>query len=127
MEYSIKQVSEKTNLTPHTLRYYEKEGLLPFIKRTSSGIRRFSDDDLDWLGLISCLKNTGMSINHIKEFVELSAKGDETLGERCKILLKQRANVENEIKLMRDHLDKVNRKIEYFTAQYEEYQNKLAN
>ncbi len=52
MEYTIKQVAERTNLPPHVLRYYEKEGLLPAVGRSKGGIRRYTDDALDWLGLI---------------------------------------------------------------------------
>lgn len=121
MSYSIKQVSEKTRLPSHTLRYYEKEGLLPFIKRTEGGIRRFSDDDLDWLGLICCLKETGMPIKQIKEFVDLSIQGGETLKQRCEMLVEHKQNVEDDIKMMEKHLQKVTMKINHFTAQYEEH------
>lgn len=86
MGYTVKQASAKTNLAAHVLRYYEKEGLLPRVRRSKSGIRHYSEDDLEWLGLICCLKNTGMSIKQIKEFVDLSIVGDSTLKERCEML-----------------------------------------
>ncbi|WHX50485.1 MerR family transcriptional regulator [Paenibacillus woosongensis] len=121
MIYSIKQVSEKTNLPSHTLRYYEKEGLLPFVKRSEGGIRRFTDDDLEWLGLICCLKETGMPIKQIKEFVDLSVQGGGTLKQRCEILIEHKKNVENEIQTMQKHLQKVTMKINHFSAQYEEH------
>lgn len=121
MSYSIKQVSEKTKLPSHTLRYYEKEGLLPFVKRTEGGIRRFSDDDLDWLGLICCLKETGMPIKQIKEFVDLSVLGADTLEQRCEMLVEHKKSVEEDIKTMEKHLQKVTMKINHFTAQYEEH------
>lgn len=121
MDYSIKQISEKTNLKAHVLRYYEKEGLLPFINRSESGIRRYSEDNLEWLGLICCLKNTGMSIKQIKDFVELSIEGEETLKQRCEMLVEHKKNVEAEIDEMKKHLKKVTHKIEYFTSQYEKY------
>ncbi len=121
MDYSIKQVSEKTNLKAHVLRYYEREGLLPCVNRSASGIRRYSEDDLEWLGLICCLKNTGMSIKQIKAFVELSIQGGETLKQRCDMLIEHQKNVEAQIEEMQKHLKKVAHKIEYFTAQYEEY------
>ena len=57
MEYSIAQAAERAHLTVHTLRYYDKEGLLPFIHRTQSGARIFTESDMEWLGLIGCLKN----------------------------------------------------------------------
>ena len=121
MEYSIKQVSEKTSLKPHVLRYYEKEGLLPLIGRSESGIRRYSEDDLEWIGLICCLKNTGMSIKQIKDFVELSVQGNETLKQRCDMLIEHKKNVEEQIGEMQIHLQKVACKINYFTAQCEKY------
>lgn len=121
MNYSIKQVSERTSLKPHVLRYYEREGLLPQVGRSASGIRAYSDDDMEWLGLICCLKNTGMSIRQIKHFVELSKQGDSTLGERCRLLEEHRRDVEAQITQMQDHLKKVSCKIAHFTAQFERF------
>lgn len=121
MDYSIKQISEKTNLKAHVLRYYEKEGLLPCVTRSKSGIRRYSEDDLEWIGLICCLKNTGMSIKQIKDFVELSTQGSKTLKQRCTLLIEHKKNVELQIVEMQKHLQKVTHKIEHFSAQYEEY------
>jgi DNA-binding transcriptional MerR regulator len=103
------------------LRYYEKEGLLPFVNRTKNGIRRYSEDDLEWLGLICCLKNTGMSIKQIKAFVELSMQGGETLKQRCDMLIEHKRSVEAQIQEMNKHLQKVGHKIECYTAQYEKY------
>ena len=124
MDYSIKQVSEKTNLKAHVLRYYEREGLLPNVSRSESGIRRYSQEDLEWLGLICCLKNTGMSIKQIREFVSLSAQCKETLKQRCDMLIEHRKTVERQIEEMQMHLQKVTHKIEYFTSQYGEYLGK---
>jgi len=121
MEYTIKQVSEKVNLSAHVLRYYEKEGLLSNIRRSESGIRHYSEDDLEWLSLICCLKNTGMTIRQIKSFVDLSARGKETLKQRCEMLVEHKKNVEAQIQEMYVHLEKVSCKIAYFTKQYEAY------
>jgi DNA-binding transcriptional MerR regulator len=119
--YTIKQVSEQTTLPPHVLRYYENEGLLPGVMRSRNGVRRYSDGDLEWLALICCLKNTGMSIKQIKNFVELSVKGEETLKERCELLREHKRHVEDQIVEMRKHLEKVTWKIDHFTRQYEKY------
>lgn len=121
MEYSIKQVSERTRLKAHVLRYYEREGLLPFVGRSENGIRRYTEDDLEWLGLICCLKNTGMSIKQIKDFVELSVQGSQTLKQRCEMLKEHKKNVENQIDEMHLHLQKVNHKIQWFSEQYAVY------
>jgi DNA-binding transcriptional MerR regulator len=119
--FTIKQVSEKTSLPPHVLRYYENEGLLPSVARSRNGIRRYSENDLEWLGLICCLKNTGMSIKQIKNFVELSMEGDGTLRERCDLLREHKKNVEAQMQEMQKHLEKVTKKIDHFTRQYEKY------
>jgi DNA-binding transcriptional MerR regulator len=121
VDYTIKQISEKISLAPHVLRYYEREGLLPSVGRSRSGIRRYSENDLEWLGLICCLKNTGMSIKQIKNFVALSLEGDETLKERCELLEEHKKNVEAQIGEMQKHLGKVTHKIEKFTKQYRDY------
>ena len=73
--YSIQDVSKKTGLSAHTLRYYEKEGLIPGVERSQGGFRQYTDEDLERLGLICCLKNTGMSIQEIAQFVQLTRKG----------------------------------------------------
>jgi DNA-binding transcriptional MerR regulator len=113
--YSIRQVSEKIGLPPYVLRYYENEGLLPGVARNKSGIRCYSEYDLEWLNLICCLKNTGMSIKQIKNFVELSVEGDATLRQRCELLREHKKNVEAQIQEMQKYLEKVTHKIEHFS------------
>jgi DNA-binding transcriptional MerR regulator len=73
---------------------------------------------MEWLSLICCLKNTGMSIKQIKHFVTLSLEGDSTLKQRCVLLQEHKKEVENQIQEMQNHLQKVTHKIEYFTEQY---------
>ncbi|MDR0600815.1 MAG: MerR family transcriptional regulator [Treponema sp.] len=124
MTFTIKQVSEKTSLPPHVLRYYENEGLLPGVQRSRNGMRRYSENDLEWLGLICCLKNTGMSIKQIRSFVELSLEGDRSLKSRCELLREHKKNVEAQIEEMKKHLAKVTCKLRKFTGQYEAYAGK---
>jgi len=119
--YTIKQVAEKTNISAHVLRYYEKEGLLFPISRKKGGVRHYSESDLEWLGLISCLKHTGMSIKQIKSFVDLSAQGKITLEQRCEMLIEHKKIVERQIQEMNKHLNKVSDKIAHFTTQHEQY------
>ena len=114
MGYTISQAAEKMNLTAHTLRYYEKEGLLPFVERTESGIRFFKDSDLEWLSVICCLKGTGMSIKKIKEYIDLSLEGDSTLEERRQIFIRQRESVLEQIGEMQKHLAKLDYKIQFY-------------
>ena len=82
MTYSIGEVAEKMHLTPYTLRYYDKEGLMPFVERTAGGTRVFSDSDLETLRVIECLKATGMPIRDIKTFIDWCADGDASLEKR---------------------------------------------
>ena len=114
MEYSIKEAAQKMGVTTHTLRYYDREGLLPHVGRTAGGIRRFSQEDLEGLALINCLKATGMSIRQIKDFMDLSRQGDETLEKRRQILLHQREQILAGMAQMQEHLSRVERKIAYY-------------
>ena len=123
MSYTIRQVCEKTGLSAHTLRYYEREGLLPEISRTGGGIRRYSEEDVECLSLICCLKNTGMPLQEIGEFVHLTQQGDQTLKERCRLLLKHRETVLKRMEEMQKHLDKVTGKITYFSEKLKAYES----
>lgn len=111
MSYSIKEVSERFNLTTYTLRYYEREGLLPSIQRLENGIRIYSDTDLEWLELIRCMRATGMSISNIKEFVKLATLGKDTLPERRRVILKQREIIEQHIQEYKGYLKVINKKL----------------
>ena len=114
MEYTIKQVSEKTGLTIYTLRYYDKEGLLPLIKRSKSGIRKFTDNDIEWLGLICCLKYSGMSIVQIKEFMQSCLKGNETVETRKEILIKHKESILAQMVQLESSLCTINYKIDHY-------------
>lgn len=124
MCYSIHEVSEKTGISPYVLRFYEKEGLLPHIHRSEGGIRYYTEEDIDLLGLICCLKKTGMQLKEIRTFVQLSDKGPETLRERCAILKQQQDNVQNQIKELQKSYEKVSHKLAYFSGLLEAYEGK---
>jgi Predicted transcriptional regulators len=112
--YTIKQIAEKTNLTEHTIRYYDREGLIPFVSRTESGIRRFSEDDLEWINLICCLRNSGMPIQEIKDFMQLCLRGEETFEERKELLMKHREHILEQMKNLENSLSIVNYKINHY-------------
>lgn len=120
--YSIQEVSRRTGLSTHTLRYYEKEGLLSGVERSVGGFRQYSDEDLETLGLVCCLKNTGMSLREILQFVQLTREGEHTLKERVALLREHRENVIRRISEMQKHLDKVTWKLNYFSEKLKEYQ-----
>lgn len=96
MSYTIAQAAEMTGLSPSAIRYYDKEGLLPQVERRN-GIRMFSDMDIRWLHLLTCLKNTGMPIKRIREYAEMAQRGDETLKARQALIEEQRQFVQDQI------------------------------
>lgn len=122
--YSIKDVSEKTGLSAHTLRYYEREGLLSGVERSSGGFRQYTDADLEALWLICCLKNTGMSLQEITRFVNLAREGDGTLRQRLEMLEAHRDDVIARMREMQRYLDKVNRKIDFYNEKLREYESR---
>ena len=125
--YSIRDVSRRTGLSAHTLRYYEKEGLLPPVERSPGGFRQYTDEDLEALGLICCLKNTGMSLNEITRFVALTHEGEQTLKERVELLREHRENVIARMAEMQKYLDKVTWKLSFFSEKLRAYEQKSQN
>ena len=113
MSYTISEAAQKTGLPPSTIRFYDKEGLLPNIKR-KNGIRVFEDMDLRLMGLLTCLKNTGMPIKRIRDYVELTSNGDETLQERYEIIKAQRPFVLDQIEQLQYYLEELDFKDWYY-------------
>ncbi|MBQ7488290.1 MAG: MerR family transcriptional regulator [Clostridia bacterium] len=111
-----------TGLTAHTLRYYEKAGLIAGISRSSGGYRQYSDSDLEWLELVRCLKNTGMPLSEIARFVQLAHEGDSTLRDRVELLHAHRETVIRRMAEMQQHLDKVTCKLGIFTEKLRAYE-----
>ena len=101
------------NIPVSTLRYYDKEGLFPSIKRESN-IRKFDDSELETLRIIDCLKKSGMEIKDIRRYMELCSKGNSTYPERKALFDKQRESVENEIKRLEKTLDMLKFKCWYY-------------
>ena len=120
--YSIQEVCKKTGLTAHTLRFYEKEGLLTHVERSPGGFRQYSDEDLEWLGLVCCLKNTGMPLNEIARFVQLAHEGDCTLEDRVELLKHHREKILVRMAEMQQYLDKINWKVNLFSEKLRAYQ-----
>lgn len=119
MTYTIGDIAQKIGLTPSTLRYYDKEGLLPFVDRTESGIRRFKDSDMEWFSIIECLKNTGMSIKEIKTFIDWCMEGDVSLDKRYEMFLERKKETEKQIILLQKSLDIINYKCWYYKTALE--------
>ena len=118
MFYTIGEMAQKLDVAPSTLRYYDKEGLLPFVERSSGGIRMFKDEDMEWLRLLGCLKKAGMPLKEIRSFMELSRQGDATIDQRLDLVEKQRGSVLDQMKQLEDTLLMLDYKRWYYqTAQ----------
>lgn len=111
MVYTVGEVAKRLEVPASTLRYYDKEGLLPFVERSSGGIRMFQDSDVEWLQIIHCMKKAGMSIRDIRHYIQLAQQGDDTIEARLQMFRRQRD-------ALRHTLDTVEYKCWYYeTAQ----------
>ena len=105
MYYTVCEVAKRLNLSPHTIRFYAKEGLLTFVDRDQNGNRIFKESDFERLFIIASLKRAGMSIKQIREFTVLCDQGDSSIAQRLQIIIDQRAKVEEQITELQDALD----------------------
>ena len=114
MFYTVGEMAYKLNVAPSTLRYYDKEGLLPFVERSSGGIRMFKEDDFQWLTIIECLKKAGLPIKEIKTFIDWCIEGDDTIEQRLELMQKQREIVKKQIAQMQTTLAVLDYKCWYY-------------
>lgn len=108
---TIKEVTEITEIAAHTLRYYEKEGLLPHVKRNENGKRLYDEEDLSWIHFVTALRATGMPIAQIQQYVYLYKEGDSTISERKLMMLNHKKEIERSIRDLYFNLDKINYKL----------------
>lgn len=114
MAYTVGEMAKILHVAPSTLRYYDKAGLLPFVERSSGGIRLFKDSDLEWLSMIECMKQTGMPMT----FIDLCMAGDSTLSERLNLIRRQQKVVHAQMAQLQSTLDMLDYKEWYYlTAQ----------
>jgi DNA-binding transcriptional MerR regulator len=114
MEYSIKEVAEKLNISVPTLRYYDKLGLLPLLKRNSGNARTFSEADFDFLRIIEILKITGMELKDIRRYFYWCHLGDSTLKKRYEMFLERKKQAEKQINDLKKSLQMIEYKCEYY-------------
>ena len=117
---TIQEIARATGLTPHTLRYYERIGLIHPINREENTRRCYTADDLGWIEFLLKLRATGMSIKDMQRYAELQRQGDETLPERVEMLKSLRDKVETHIEEMNEHLKLIHYKIDYYSKVVEE-------
>lgn len=114
MVYTVGEMASRLEVTASTLRYYDKEGLLPFVERSSGGIRMFRESDLEWLQVISCMKKAGMSIRDIRHYIELAMQGDDTIETRLQMFQHQREVLLRQIAEMQHTLETVEYKCWFY-------------
>lgn len=111
---TISEVSKKYGLSADTLRYYEKEGLIPPVHRTEAGLRDYQPEDCNWVEFIKCMRGAGLSIETLHKYVALFQKGDKTLVARKQLLLDERERIQTQIKTWQATLKRLNYKIDVY-------------
>ena len=108
---TINEVSKKYNVSPDTLRYYERIGVIPEVHRNSGGIRDYTDKDLRWVELALCMRSAGLSIETLVEYQRLYQQGDDTIKARLNLLNEQMEILENQKKQIEETMDRLSYKI----------------
>ncbi|MEV6343696.1 MerR family transcriptional regulator [Actinoplanes sp. NPDC051851] len=114
MPYTPGEVAGKLGVSIDTLRYYERIGLLHGVERTSTGHRVFSEDDFGRLGLLRCLRDSGMPIARLRQFAELLGGGDDTYEQRVALLAEHDAEIDAKVERLRREQSRVREKIEWY-------------
>lgn len=118
--YTIKDVAEKMDVSEHTLRFWAKSGFFPFIKRNENNIRIFSENDLEWVRIVKCLRSVGTENKAIKRYIDLCIKGDSTIPERYGIIHSTKIKAQQQMEELQKQLDLLNFKESF-------YQNLIKN
>ena len=103
--FSMKQACEQTNLPYETLKFYCNQGLIPNVKRNSNNYRIFDENDIAWINSLNCLRNCGMSISEMKDYIKLCLEGEATIPERKEILAIKRQSLLEQQKLIQESID----------------------
>lgn len=120
MLYSMKHVVENLDISAKTLRFYEEQGILTDISRDEKGRRVYSDQNLEWISFIRCLKETGMPLSKIKEYKDLYEVGNTTFLERKSMLMEHKVEVQNKIDEAIKNMEEISYKIAMYELQEEE-------
>ncbi len=111
---TIAEVSKKYQIPADTLRYYEKEGLIPYISRTEGGVRNYTEEDCKRIGFVKCMRSAGLSIEVLKQYFELFAKGKHTLKARRDLLAAEREQLKARMTELRETLKRLDYKISVY-------------
>lgn len=118
---TIGEVARNLGVSVDTLRYYEKEGIIPRATRDVNGYRKYSESDLRWLGFVSCLKSTGMPLGKVREYQELLTRGNETAVERRDIVIEHRKKLYMDLEKLQKAIEKINHKVEFYDSLIQEH------
>lgn len=113
---TITEVSKKYDLTPDTLRYYERIGLIPKVNRNKSGVRDFTEEDCNWVEFIKCMRGAGLPIEALIDYVNMFQQGDETIEARKEILIDQRKILAEKMESMKQTIERLDYKIEKYNS-----------
>jgi len=113
---TIAEVSKKHEITPDTLRYYEKVGLIPKISRKAGDIRNYSEKDCIWIYFVKCMRGAGVSVKTMVEYVSLFQQGEETKEIRKQLLIRERDKIATQVAQLTETLDYLNKKIERYDS-----------
>ena len=111
---TIAEVSEKYQISADTLRYYEKEGLIPYISRSEGGVRNYTEEDCARIGFVKCMRSAGLSIEVLKQYFELFAKGKRTLKARRDLLATEREKLKDRMTELQETLKRLDYKISVY-------------
>ena len=112
---TIKEVSEKYDISSDTLRYYERIGMIPEVTRTASGIRDYQESDLSWVELVICMRKAGVSVESLIEYVKMCMQGDTTFSARLHLLQEEKEKLEEQ----RSQLETAMKRLDYKISRYQ--------
>ena len=112
--YTIKEVADKMEVSEHTLRFWAKSGFFPFLQRDNNNIRRFSENDLNWVRIVKCLRSVGTQNKDIKRYIDLCIVGDSTIKERYQIILDTKAKALEQMEELKKQLELLDYKENFY-------------
>lgn len=122
---NISEVSKKYGLSADTLRYYEKQGLIPSVQRTDGGIRDYTPSDCNWVEFAKCMRGAGLPVDTLAEYVRLYGRGNRTLQQRKNLLIRERDLLQQRLDELSQTLARLNHKIENYDNQIVACEKKL--
>ncbi len=118
--YTIKEVADKMDISEHTLRFWAKSGFFPFLTRNDNNVRMFSENDLNWVRIVKCLRSVGTQTKDVKRYIDLCIIGDSTIKERYQIILDTKAKA-------LEQMDELKKQLELLDYKENFYKNLIKN